>query len=245
MKINNRILAGAAALALGALAAGPALAQQDASAGPQLNGSTWNTWRVGPPGSNTLSYSGTVNLTGTSNITGNETVTGTHTVGASTVTGDQTVAGAQTVAGTTTFQGATQAFRIHSTNGFFHGSDRTLKDNIRDLGKPTGAEKDGPAIIAGLKGYRWTWKEGGRADMGIMAQDVQAVAPELVQAGPNGKLTVNDSGLVAALIDTVNQQAARLAELEKRLDAAGAEIASLKAANAPGVKVGGNAALPH
>lgn len=84
-------------------------------------------------------------------------------------------------------------------------SDRRLKSDIRPL---TGASE----IVASLQAYRFTMSEA--PSLGLIAQDVQAVLPELVTADDNGMLAVDYSKLAAVLIADNNALRARLEALE-------------------------------
>lgn len=76
-----------------------------------------------------------------------------------------------------------------------------------------------------ISGVSWEWKDperfGDRRQIGVIAQDVQAVFPELVIPHPDGHLTVDYHGLVAPVIEAVKELDRRLAEIERRLDAEG------------------------
>ena len=55
--------------------------------------------------------------------------------------------------------------------------------------------------------------------MGVIAQDVQAVFPQLVRTDTDGQLSVNYSGVVAPLIEAVKDLKAENDALRARLDA--------------------------
>jgi hypothetical protein len=103
-------------------------------------------------------------------------------------------------------------------NGF--PSSRRWKTNVRSL--------DGLALVRQLRGVRYEWTESGRPDVGVIAEEVGAVVPEVVTYAPNGvdAESVHYAKLVALLIEAVKAQQAqidadraRLADLEARLDA--------------------------
>jgi hypothetical protein len=88
--------------------------------------------------------------------------------------------------------------------------------------------------LARIRGVTWTWNdeagavglEPGRADAGVIAQDVEAVYPELVSTGPEGFKQVNYTGLVGVLIEAVK-------ELKQKNDALEQRIAELEKQVAP------------
>jgi len=84
-------------------------------------------------------------------------------------------------------------------------SDMRLKDNIKPLG-------DTMIDILKLDGKSYT--RDGREEIGLLAQDVQLVYPELVSEDANGMLSVNYQALSAILINGIKDQEARLQKLE-------------------------------
>ncbi len=92
---------------------------------------------------------------------------------------------------------------------FLHSSDQRLKANIRDIDDPV-------RLVDRLKGHRFQWKGDGSDDLGLVAQEVQAVLPEAVRPGRNGYLAVKYDILVAPLIEAVKQLSARVDRLEGR-----------------------------
>jgi len=81
--------------------------------------------------------------------------------------------------------------------------------------------------IRRLRGVTWRWRDGVPADVeqtpeiGVIAQEVEAVFPELVRVDARGFKTVKYGGLVAPLIEAVK-------ELDDRLRAVEAQLASLQ-----------------
>lgn len=84
-------------------------------------------------------------------------------------------------------------------------SDMRLKDNIQPLG-------DTMVNILKLDGKSYTRE--GREEIGLIAQDVQSVYPELVVEDGNGMLAVNYQALSAILINGIKDQEARIQKLE-------------------------------
>ena len=85
-------------------------------------------------------------------------------------------------------------------------SDERLKDNITQITDPV-------AKLAALRGVEFDWKGISGSSVGVLAQDVQKVYPQLVS--DNGeRLTVNYDGLVGLLVRAVQELTARVEELE-------------------------------
>lgn len=89
-------------------------------------------------------------------------------------------------------------------------SDITLKTNVEPL-------RGALATVKRLRGVRHQWKgdSSGRKDVGVIAQELREVLPELVCEGSDGKLSVAYSKLTAVLIEAIKEQDARLCALEK------------------------------
>jgi hypothetical protein len=89
---------------------------------------------------------------------------------------------------------------------------------------------DGPAASAtarlrGLSGVTWRWKQLAprRArrtpPIGVIAQDVEKVFPELVSTDRSGYKQVYYTGLIAPLIEAVKELDERVAALDRRVRA--------------------------
>lgn len=77
-------------------------------------------------------------------------------------------------------------------------SDRRLKDNIRGV--------QGLAMILRLQGHRFTWRADGKADVGFIAQEVEAVEPDLVVTNPQtGIKGVKYANVVAPLVEATKE----------------------------------------
>ena len=87
-------------------------------------------------------------------------------------------------------------------------SDMRLKDNIYTLGNTM-------SDILKLDGKSYTRE--GRKEIGLLAQDVELVYPELVSSDAKGMLSVNYQALSAILINGVKDQEARIAKQEERI----------------------------
>jgi hypothetical protein len=98
-------------------------------------------------------------------------------------------------------------------------SDERLKDNIQPLGSTLNK-------LHQIEGKTYSFKkdEEHTPKIGVLAQEVQLVFPELVTEGADGILSVNYQGLVPVLINAINEQDAKIAALE----AQNAEIKELK-----------------
>jgi hypothetical protein len=74
-----------------------------------------------------------------------------------------------------------------------------------------------------LRGVTWRWRPGvprrirKTPPIGVIAQDVEKVFPELVTTGRDGYKRVHYAGLIGPLIEAVKELDERLSEVERRL----------------------------
>jgi hypothetical protein len=86
-------------------------------------------------------------------------------------------------------------------------SDRAWKEDVRPL-------HDAGAILEGLHGVRFKWRSG-VVDVGVIAQDVQAVLPEAFLEGRGGQPSrVEYHKIIPVLIETVKGLERRVRDLE-------------------------------
>jgi len=90
-------------------------------------------------------------------------------------------------------------------------SDGTLKTNVVTV-------TDGASIVAALRPVRFDWIDqqtrGAQREVGLIAQEVQTVLPEVVGINNDGTLTVDYSHVVSVLIGAVQTLQAKVAALE-------------------------------
>lgn len=93
---------------------------------------------------------------------------------------------------------------------FNYTSDRSLKKNIKTISNPVDK-------IMNLRGVSFNWKDNGQASLGLIAQEVEKVFPELVTG--DGLKSVQYGNLVAPLIEAVKEQQREIELLNKRIEA--------------------------
>lgn len=99
--------------------------------------------------------------------------------------------------------------------GFNVASSRTLKTNIEKI--------DGALeLVDKLEGVRYNWKSNpnGKTQIGMIAEDVEEVLPELVTDGSAlAPKAVNYAQMVAVLVEAVKELKAEVKELREKLNA--------------------------
>ena len=98
--------------------------------------------------------------------------------------------------------GTCQALDFNST------SDIRLKDNIQVIEDPL-------AKLVQIEGVSFNWKENNKPALGVIADQVQEILPELVTDGD--PKTVNYNGLIGLLIEAVKEQQIQINELKSKL----------------------------
>ena len=96
----------------------------------------------------------------------------------------------------------------------YYSSDKRLKDNI----KPIENALDKVKAISGVT-FEWnekSHKTTGKKDVGVVAQEIEAVLPELVETRTNGYKAVDYQKLTAVLIESVKELTAKVEALENK-----------------------------
>ncbi len=96
-------------------------------------------------------------------------------------------------------------------------SDERLKQNIQTV--PAALDK-----VMQLRGVTFDWRNGPDSGLGVVAQEVEAVVPEMVHTAEDGYKSVRYSQISALLIEAMKEQQAHIEALE-------ATVESLKANN--------------
>ncbi len=156
--------------------------------------------------------SDTAHLSGTQTFTGaksfNEAVNINKTTEASSKT-----SGALIVDGGV---GIAKALQVGGDVVAYASSDERLKDNIQNIENPI--EK-----VQSLKGVTWDWNDNADEvqqslpNVGVIAQDVEKVLPQLVTDRDNGFKGVDYAKLTGLLIEAVKDQQKQIDELKSKL----------------------------
>ena len=108
-------------------------------------------------------------------------------------------------AGAATFNSDVNAPNFNTT------SDATLKTNVETL---FGSLK----AVTALRGVSFDWIESGDSEVGVIAQEVEAVIPQLVSTNDKGVKSVKYGNMVAVLIEAMKEQQAQIDALTAKLN---------------------------
>jgi hypothetical protein len=187
------------------------------------NSSVTVTAGTGMSGGGAVALGSSITLTNagvTSNVAGTGVSVSSGT-GASTISIGQAVATSSNVQfnalGVGTAAGATAGL-IRATNDViaYFSSDERLKENFEVISNPL--EK-----LSQINGYSFDWvpmegiHENEGHDIGVKAQEIETVLPEIVTTRENGYKAVKYDKLVALLIECVKEQQKQIDELKNKL----------------------------
>ena len=105
---------------------------------------------------------------------------------------------------------ATFTSDVNATN-FNSTSDATLKTNVETLTGSLDAVKS-------LRGVSFDWLENGGSEIGVIAQEVEDVLPDVVNTNEDGIKSVKYGNMVAVLIEAMKEQQAQIDELKTQLN---------------------------
>jgi hypothetical protein len=115
--------------------------------------------------------------------------------------------------GDTTFTGSVTATQ------YFQSSSIDYKTNVQTVEDPV-------EMVKRLRGVTFNWKETGDASMGLIAEEVAQVVPEVVSWDESGQQPsgVNYSSLVAVLVEASKVQQQKIEKLDSEIDQLEAEV---------------------
>jgi len=107
--------------------------------------------------------------------------------------------------GTMTTANVSSVFTFNPSSGevdatdFNSTSDENLKENIQTLNNSL--EK-----VLQLRGVSFNWKESGESSVGMIAQEVEEIVPEVVSTRENGFKSIGYGKLIGLLIEAIKEQ---------------------------------------
>jgi len=99
----------------------------------------------------------------------------------------------------------------------YYSSDKYLKDNLTKIQSPLDK-------LSQINGYMFNWNnkqdtyEIGKEDLGVVAQEVEAILPQIVITRDNGYKAVKYEKLVPLLIEAIKEQQKQIDELKSQVN---------------------------
>ena len=90
-------------------------------------------------------------------------------------------------------------------------SDENTKENIHTL-------EDAIFKVMNMRGVSFTWKDNGNKSIGVIAQEVENVIPEIVNTNDNGTKSISYDSIIGLLIEAIKEQQNSIRELEKKMN---------------------------
>lgn len=98
---------------------------------------------------------------------------------------------------------------VLSATNFNTLSDKKYKTNIKVI--PNALEK-----INMINGVTFNWLDNNLPSAGIIAQELEVIAPELVSTSEEGKKTVNYNGIIGYLVNSIKELTSEIESLKKQ-----------------------------
>jgi len=106
------------------------------------------------------------------------------------------------------------------SSAYYHSSDARLKTDIRPI--DNALDK-----MLAIRGVTFNWKKDGRPDMGVVAQNVAEVFPNVVTKNKDGMMAVEYDSLVGPMIESMRELKDKTDRLESENTSLRAKVAGL------------------
>ncbi|WP_420316601.1 tail fiber domain-containing protein [Ekhidna sp.] len=126
--------------------------------------------------------------------------------------------------GNLTASGTIAADILQSTSGGVQTSDGRLKKNIQNLNNPL-------ENTLKMRGVSYQWKDASKSQanqIGVIAQEVEAIYPEFVHTNDKGMKAVNYAQMTAVLIEAIKELNAKVEKLENENSTLKASISEVE-----------------
>lgn len=98
-----------------------------------------------------------------------------------------------------------------TTTDYNSSSDKRLKKDIKTVESALDS-------VTKLRGVTFSWKEGGNKAIGLIAQEVQKVIPDVVTKDDNGYLGIRYTNLIGVLVEAIKEQQDQINDLKKQIE---------------------------
>lgn len=99
--------------------------------------------------------------------------------------------------------------QLNATN-FNSLSDKNVKENIKTIDNALNK-------VLGLRGVSFNWIDSKSESIGVIAQEVEDILPEVVSTNEYGEKSVNYSGIIGVLIEAIKEQQKEINELKMKV----------------------------
>jgi hypothetical protein len=109
---------------------------------------------------------------------------------------------------------------VSSTKLYYNPSTGQLSstnfDSLSDINKKTDIETIGNALelVMMLRGVTFKWKDNGHKSMGLIAQELEAIIPEVVITNENGEKSVTYGSLIGLLVESIKELNKQVIEIK-------------------------------
>ena len=186
------------------LTSGSIFSVNDVSGIPSIDVDADGTIQLAPFGATEFVGVGTTNPTAKLEVNGTLKTVNLNVTGISTLQSFQTTDSGVTVTGDINVTGVVTA------TDFDSASDIRLKTNVRVIDDPLDK-------VLQINGVSFNWIENNKPSMGVIAQELEVVIPELVKGNDTTTRSVNYNGLIGLLIEVVKDQQTQINSLNDRL----------------------------
>ena len=133
--------------------------------------------------------------------------------GVNSLTGKNTLTGETYLNGTVFLNGLNLSSEIELAKQLPPpSSDEQLKENISTI-------ENSIDKVNALRGVDFNWKKDGKKQIGVIAQEVEKILPELVETMPDGYKGVHYGNIVGLLIEAIKEQQKEINELKEKINA--------------------------
>lgn len=170
------------------------------------------------PGISTITLSSgvaTVNITGGGGSVGLSTInvvndTSTNSTGYLIFTSSTSGSISTTNVSNTKLQFNPSSGNLSATN-FTSLSDKSKKTNIKPIENPI-------QIVKNIEGVRYNWIDNNNPSIGVIAQDIEKVIPEVVNINSDGLKSVSYGNIVGVLIEAIKEQQKQIDDLVEQVN---------------------------
>jgi len=132
--------------------------------------------------------------------------------GVNALSGTNTLTGTTFLNGQVTLNGKDLEAELALGKSLPPSSDEQLKENISTIQNPIDK-------VNALRGVDFNWKENGKKQIGVIAQEVEKILPELVEMRPDGYKGVHYDNIIGLLIESIKEQQKQINELKEKIAA--------------------------